>query len=261
VSGVLIVSALVGCQSKFEESSANGYQMNDATKKEYALKVDNSRKRISQVQDILHGLNLVMSKFKIQSSKDVLVSNLLEQILEVTNTNQMQKVDQSYVSEGELFVNMPGLSQDCRTLKAKSVYAETKEKVTQEILVQTCKTKGQYQKLLDIQVEDEKVTSVIPVKDLENILPDVDIRELMSAQGCQVEKNEKTLTKIDCQSGDLILNERESIRFSKIQYQASATVMFVAQGQLLVDGEPKKNVSLELDQNGKPTFNASDIKP
>lgn len=258
VSAMIIGSVvLTGCQSKFEEGAANG-QADGVVKKEYALKVENSRKRISQVQDILHGLNLVMTKFKIQSSKDVLVSNLLEQILEVTNSNQAQKTSKGYVSEGELFVNLPGLDQDCRVIRARSVYLETKEKISHEIYVQTCKTKGGYQKLLDIQVDDERITSVVPTEKMESILPDVDLRELMSAQGCQVEKNKETLTKISCKSGDLILNEREKIRFSQIQYQAKEAIVFVAKGQLLQDGVAKKNVSLEIDGNGKPTFNASD---
>lgn len=271
ILGVTVLTALVACQSKFEESSASGLQQDESAKKEYSLKVQASRQRITQAQDVIHGLNQIMTRFKIQSGEQVLVSDLMEQILDSVNSNQAQKTDKGYVTDGKVYINMPGVAQDCRTIESRSSYLETKEKIHHEISIRTCKTQGEYRKIFEIEMANDKIVSVIPVKDIEASLPDVEINELMAAQGCEVEKDEKVIKKIKCKAGDWILNERELVRFSKLEYQAkrnfetgpdglpARSTIFTAQGQLLKDGVAQKNLSLELDSAGKTTLKAEDI--
>ncbi|MEZ0392326.1 MAG: hypothetical protein ACAH59_08935 [Pseudobdellovibrionaceae bacterium] len=257
--GISVMVGLVACQSKFEEKSSDGLQVETSSKKEYVANSEDIQNRISKAQDVIHGIKKFMDLVNLPNVGQVGVSDLVLEILESVKDSHSKKTESGYISDGEVYITTPGVSKECRIIKTRSIYSKTEAKIDHNLSLMTCKTKGQFVEIAKLDVVDSKVSFVVETN-LNTVLPDLDLQKFLSVQNCDLERDDKEISKITCKASDLLINENEKIKFNEISYDRSRDPLFLGKGVLYKNDVPKVQLTLEVDRQNKVTPKVEEYK-
>lgn len=242
---------IASCESKFEEKERVGMEPDTAEKLEYNMKAEDIQDRLAKAQEVIEGLAMILKKIYSPEIAKLTVSDILVQIMDSVKSSQVESGATGYFSDGEIYLSIPGISKECRQVRVRSIYALPIQELEHSIAIQTCKTDGKFEKVVDLKIQNEEGISVLVDKKIEELLPKLHGQQVLSAQGCHVQRSSWSLESIDCEATDIRLNEQEVLQFKEISYLYWRNPVFTTKAILVKNGRPTFNMVFEVDLKGE----------
>lgn len=273
--GILSLGIVIGCESKFSESSPASVSINGLTLEERLTEKEKIDSRIDEIQQGANKAKKIIEMFKkIQdpSSKED-VYTPLDFLLEL-NEKLKDKIPE--IREGkllrfsQLYLPIESLSEECKTvetmLSSESVYDESfgdEKKIIGDRLSYSLKSCGSngYKKAVDVDWIGQNLEVKFANENLKDILTNIIIADNQKNSSCKIKQGEKgIIDSIECYNLNLQLSTSEVANIKRMVFNNVNGDRLSAEADIYENNKIKAVSEIQVTESGEVKFHIKNIK-
>lgn len=274
ISSVVILSSIIGCESRFVESSPDSVKISGVPLEERLSQKAKTDTRLNEIQkgidkakrilDMVRRIQSPNSRQDVYTPFDFLLDVNIELKSQIPE-NQEDRL----IRRGKLVLPIKALSKDCQKvetlLESEAVFEKsTDETPTGERLIyslRTCGSEGQYVQAAEAVWSNGTLEFRFFNKNLETLFKGIAFTDFNQNTSCKIIEGEKDIIdKVVCDNVRLDLSDSEYALISKMAFSNSGMIRFEALADIFENNRKKAISSIQVFKDGEVKFDVTKVE-